>query len=215
MNVTCSSSVDVPGRSLFSAAFALTAGLVAAGCNAPPSAATDEPPPQVYKIDLVSATVSALPKCTSALAGTTVLVQSPVALYSCQASNWVLIPCTAGLAGAVAYASASQTLLACTSGQWTQIPVQQGPAGPPGPQGPMGATGATGATGPMAPRSDRRNRTDGSYRSDRRNRTDGRHGSDRRNRTDGRHGSDRARRTGWPARSPGILRARVCAYGSR
>ena len=67
---------------------AAIAWMFAAGCgaSAPSPSSAAEPSSQVFSIDLVAATPNALPKCTSALAGTTVFVQSPVSLYSCQAS---------------------------------------------------------------------------------------------------------------------------------
>jgi hypothetical protein len=67
----------------------------------------------VIAIALVTGSMSALPKCTSALAGTTAFVQSPTSLYTCQGGTWIAVPCTALMGGVVAYASASQTLVAC------------------------------------------------------------------------------------------------------
>ena len=125
-------------------AWAGAASLVAACTNqlSPIQGPVRAPSSDAYSIAVVASTVQGLPKCTSALAGTTAYVQSPVNLYTCQAGLWVPIPCLTIGAGAVAYASASQTLLACASGQWSQVAL------PVGPQGATGATGSTGATGP-------------------------------------------------------------------
>jgi Collagen triple helix repeat (20 copies) len=141
-------------------ALAAIAILLAACTNqaSPVQGTVATPTSDVYSVTVVASTVSGLPKCTSALYGTTAYVQSPVGLYSCQAGVWVPIPCLTIGAGAVAYASASQTLLACVSGQWTQVVFPQGPQGAPGPKGatgdagppgPKGANGATGAIGAM------------------------------------------------------------------
>jgi hypothetical protein len=135
----------------------------AGGCADRPPSPTTPPSLGVYSITVIAKTSSALPRCASALLGTTALVQSPVTLFTCQAGFWISIPCANVLAGSVAYASASQTLLACVAGQWTQVPLPPGPQGSPGatgdpgpsgptggtgPRGPQGSTGATGATGP-------------------------------------------------------------------
>lgn len=108
----------------------------------PPAAKGD-----VITIGLISNTTNGLPKCTSALAGTTAYVQSPASLWSCQAGSWIPIPCVGIGAGAVAYSSATQTLLACVSGQWTVVPLPQGPQGDAGPQGRQGDPGAQGDAG--------------------------------------------------------------------
>jgi len=113
------------------------ATLIGLACQGPPRAAPAPVPSNgVYTIALTSSSVSTLPKCTPALAGTTAYVQSPIGLWSCIANTWVPIPCTTITAGAVAYSSASQTLLACVSGQWTVVSL---PQGTPGPQGDAGA----------------------------------------------------------------------------
>ena len=117
------------------------------GCSGDPSpapATTDTPAVGTYSIALTATTAAALPKCTSTLAGTTALVQSPVGLWACSAGSWSPIACTKSLAGAVAYASESKTLLACVAGSWVQIVT---PAGPKGDTGATGATGAQGAQG--------------------------------------------------------------------
>ncbi len=149
--------------------------ILAVGCKSsdsspPPTNAAPES--EIYSVTVTAATSSALPKCTSALAGTTAYVRSPPGLWSCQGSSWISIPCTKVLAGAVAYASATQTLWACVSGSWTQVQLPTGPQGPAGKNGTScsvadngngtktitcqdgtsatvsnGATGATGARG--------------------------------------------------------------------
>jgi hypothetical protein len=153
----------------FLAQLAVVATGLGSGCGAAPPAGPAARAGDVYSIAVVVGTFVGLPRCVSALAGTTAYVQSPASLYSCVAGVWVPIPCATILAGAVAYASASQTLLACVSGQWTQVPLPAGPqgakgatgdAGPPGPTGATGAPGATGsqgstgAIGPEGPRGD-------------------------------------------------------------
>jgi collagen type VII alpha len=122
-----------------------------------PSSSANLPSPVngVYSLQIEAATPSALPKCTSALAGTVAYVSSPASLWACSGGNWCEINCTNSSAGDVAYASSSQTLVACVSNSWTPVALPQGPkgaqgdAGPPGPQGPEGDAGATGATGPQ------------------------------------------------------------------
>lgn len=115
--------------------------------DVPGSSPQPRPATEVFSITTTASTVSALPKCTTALYGTTAYVQSPTSLYTCQGGSWVPIPCTTLLAGAVAYASQSQTLLACVQGSWTVVSLPQGPTGPTGPTGARGATGATGEKG--------------------------------------------------------------------
>jgi hypothetical protein len=128
---------------------AAVASLVSACTNqaSPIEGPSAAPTSDVYTVTVVASTFSSLPKCTSALYGTTAYVQSPIGLYSCQAGAWLPIPCLTIGAGAVAYASGSQTLLACVSGQWTQVALPKGATGDAGQPGPKGATGATGATG--------------------------------------------------------------------
>jgi GH35 family endo-1,4-beta-xylanase len=103
--------------------------------------------PETFSVDLTVQSPSALPACTSALAGNVAFVASPPSLWQCNAGQWVPIPCVDALAGAVAYASLSQTLWACVEGQWTQIALPD--AGPPGPQGPAGPQGDAGPQGPQ------------------------------------------------------------------
>jgi collagen type VII alpha len=138
-----------------SLAFGGLSACVAFACTGESPSPSDLSPAQpingVYSVTLQSTTASALPKCTSALAGATAYVQSPVALYSCQAGAWVPIPCLTVLGGAVAYASASQTLLACVSGKWAQVPLPQGPQGATGATGSQGPTGLQGSTGSQGP----------------------------------------------------------------
>jgi cysteine-rich repeat protein len=100
-----------------------------------------------YAASFAVTTASNLPKCTSALSGTTAIVESPVGLFACVSGSWAAIPCTKGLGGAVAYASASKTLLACVAGAWTQVPLSAGPPGPAGPAGEAGPAGPAGADG--------------------------------------------------------------------
>jgi len=122
---------------------------VCSGCEVQKrAAAPSEPADGVYAVELQAATPANLPKCTSALAGTTAFAASPASLWSCLGNSWVQIPCTTILSGAVAYASATKTLWACVSGTWTQIALPaEGAPGPPGATGPQGPTGATGADG--------------------------------------------------------------------
>jgi cysteine-rich repeat protein len=101
----------------------------------------------VYAASFAVATASNLPKCTSALYGTTAIVGSPVGLFSCVGGSWVPIQCSKASGGAVAYASATNTLLACVAGTWTQVPLSGGPAGPAGPAGATGPAGPAGADG--------------------------------------------------------------------
>lgn len=127
---------------------ALLLTLTVASCSSTggqPSSTESSPASDVYLVSLTASSSSALPKCTSSLAGTTAYVQSPAGLWSCQGDSWISIPCAKVLAGAVAYASATKTLWACVSGSWTQVVL---PAGPPGATGATGATGVTGPTGP-------------------------------------------------------------------
>src|SRR4051794_2102041 len=62
----------------------LAAGFLLAACAGPPRSPA-APSSRVYDIAVIASSVNALPKCTSALTGTTAYVQSPVSLYSCQA----------------------------------------------------------------------------------------------------------------------------------
>jgi hypothetical protein len=129
--------------------------LGSAGCGdqdpgSAPSIALPSPVNGVYSLQIEAATPSALPKCTSALAGTVAYVASPASLWACSGGNWCEINCTTSSAGDVAYASSTQTLVACVSSTWTPVALPkgaQGDAGPPGPQGPQGDAGTTGATG--------------------------------------------------------------------
>jgi hypothetical protein len=134
-------------------AAALCFGLSVAACQTPPSSTTPDVTPAngVYTIALTAPSAGALPKCTSALSGTTAYVQSPASLWSCIANTWVPIPCTTVTGGAVAYSSATQTLLACVSGQWTVISLPTGPQGPQGPQGDAGPQGPPGPQGDAGP----------------------------------------------------------------
>src|SRR5580704_6877710 len=131
-----------------------------AGCGgqdptSTPSTALPAPVNGVYSVQIQANTPSALPKCTSALAGTVAYVSSPASLWACSGGNWCQINCSTSSAGDVAYASSTQTLVACVSNAWTPVALPQGPkgpqgdAGPPGPQGPQGDAGARGATGPQ------------------------------------------------------------------
>lgn len=125
-----------------------TAGVAACSSGDVPSPSQQpRPATEVLTITTTASTVGVLPKCASALYGTTAYVQSPTSLYTCQSGSWLPIPCTPALGGAVAYASASQTLLACVGGSWTVVSLPQGPTGPTGATGPRGATGATGDKG--------------------------------------------------------------------
>src|SRR5215471_5509688 len=103
------------------AVLTLVAIFLSACDGPPPPHAAASPENDVYTIALTAPTIGGLPKCTSALSGTTAYVQSPPSLYSCIAGTWVPIPCLTVAGGAVAYSSATQTLLACVSGQWTPI----------------------------------------------------------------------------------------------
>lgn len=141
-------------------AVAVVLGLQLVACSRQSSKPADSSPTNnddFISIGAIVASPSSLPKCVSKLYGTTAYVQTPVGLYTCQASTWLPVPCTALLAGAVAYSSASQTLLACSSGQWTPVLLPTGPQGPsgmqgvPGPAGPMGAPGAIGQMGTAGP----------------------------------------------------------------
>jgi YVTN family beta-propeller protein len=141
-------------------AMALVGG-VGCGQQSPgPSASSGIPTPanDVYSVVLTANTPSALPKCTSAIAGSVAFVSSPASLWACDGSGWGRIECDGDEAGKVAYASSTQQLWACVPGGWTQVALPQGPkgpqgdAGPPGPQGPQGPqgdAGAIGATGPQ------------------------------------------------------------------
>jgi hypothetical protein len=159
MTINCEKAVDVRtarnhGRA---GSIVVVATFIGLGCARGADSGADNQSSQndVYSIALTVSTAPNLPKCTSALAGTTTYVQSPISLYSCVAGIWIPIPCFTIAAGAIAYASASQTLLACVSGTWTEVPLPQGPSGPTGPQGSTGAPGAAGpqgtngATGPQ------------------------------------------------------------------
>jgi hypothetical protein len=130
--------------------FSIALALIAA-CQTPPSASAPPAPSsnEVYSIALTVPSPPALPKCTSALAGTTAYVESPPSLYSCIGGAWVSIPCLTAGAGAVAYSSATQTLLACVSGQWIVISLPTGPQGPQGDAGPQGPKGDPGTQGPQ------------------------------------------------------------------
>src|SRR5215831_7655666 len=133
------------------AALAFPIGLVASGCNGAPPSPADEQPGTIKSVALAVTVSGDLPKCTSAIAGSTAYVQSPSGLWYCNGNTWTPIPCATLMAGAVAYASASQTLYACAAGTWAAIPLQagpQGPAGPKGDPGPAGPIGAMGASGP-------------------------------------------------------------------
>jgi hypothetical protein len=114
---------------------------VAFGCGSQaPSGSAPDPADGVLDVRLQGVTVSALPACTSALAGQTAGVTSPPSLYWCSnGGHWVQIPCL--ISGDVAYASATRTLWACSAGAWTQVTLPagaQGPKGDTGPQGPQG-----------------------------------------------------------------------------
>jgi hypothetical protein len=124
--------------------------LVACGRIKDSSASSASTETDLYSVALTASTPATLPKCTSALGGTTALVLSPPGLFSCLAGVWVPIPCVAIGAGAVAYASASQTLLACVAGTWTQVALPQGAMGPAGPMGTMGTPGLAGPAGPAS-----------------------------------------------------------------
>jgi uncharacterized protein YjbI with pentapeptide repeats len=113
------------------------AGSLTVGCGAQqeaPQASSTDP----YVVALQVSAPSALPKCTSSLAGTTAYVASPAGLWSCSGTAWNPIPCTNAVAGAVAYASATKTLWSCVSGLWTQVAL--GVPGPPGKDGNAGAS---------------------------------------------------------------------------
>jgi hypothetical protein len=132
----------------------VAAGFCVPGCsNQSPATGVSSlaAPTDAITIALVAGSMSALPKCTLALAGTTAFVQSPSSLYTCHGGMWIAVPRTTLAGGVVAYASASQTLLACVGNTWTQVALSRGGAGPVGPVGPVGATGKIGATGPQGP----------------------------------------------------------------
>lgn len=94
-----------------------------------------EGPPNSYAIALTVPTFNKLPKCTSALAGTTAYVETPASLWQCIEGVWLPISCTKLQAGAVAYASDSKLLLACVAGAWTKVDLTGGPTGPAGSPG--------------------------------------------------------------------------------
>ena len=119
-----------------------------AGCvsrEVPAEAPAGSSDKTVFTIDLTAASVTNLPRCTPAIAGTTAFVESPPSLYSCVSNAWIQIPCSKVLGGAVAYSSATQTLLACVSGVWTAVASPAGPTGPAGPEGQPGTPGAPGS----------------------------------------------------------------------
>ena len=77
-------SFPVPG-------LALVAVAVIAGCVQPPRPSESASAGTQFSIDLVVGSVSGLPACTSANAGTTAFVQSPPGLWGCYGSGWVQI----------------------------------------------------------------------------------------------------------------------------
>ncbi len=105
-----------------------TIGFVGA-CSSTPAEDSSPSAKADFALTLSASTVSDLPPCTPALAGTSAYVAMPPAIYSCVKSKWVENKCTDALAGAVAYASASNLLLACVSGHWTPIALPPGDAG--------------------------------------------------------------------------------------
>ena len=136
-------------------AVSLVAGvglLASIGCgdrgSSPPSSPLPGalPVDGVYDVQVQTSTPSALPKCTSSLAGTVASVASPSSLWTCSGGSWSQILCTSDRVGLVAYSSSTKTLLACIGGSWTPVPL------PPGPQGPQGDAGAPGPAGPQGPR---------------------------------------------------------------
>src|SRR5262245_13870599 len=86
------------------------AAVFVAACQGPPASVASPAAPtgDVYTIALTVPSPAALPKCASALAGTTAYVVSPPGLFSCIAGVWVPIPCLSATSGAVAYSSATQ-----------------------------------------------------------------------------------------------------------
>jgi hypothetical protein len=133
-------------------ALVASAGCGGADAGSPSSTGLPAPINGVYSLQIETATPSALPKCTSALAGTVAYVSSPSSLWACSRGNWCQISCTTSSAGDVAYASSTQTLVACVSSAWTPVALPKGPqgdAGPPGPPGPTGKQGSQGASGPQ------------------------------------------------------------------
>ena len=135
------------------------------GCTAArPTAGAAEGTAAVYSVELTAPAASALPKCTSSLAGSVAFVASPAGLWKCDAPHWEPLPCTDDEGGDVAYEAATQTLWACTPSGWNKVALPPGPPGPtgaPGPQGEAGAQGEpgeAGAPGTQDPRHERASR---------------------------------------------------------
>src|SRR5262249_33233562 len=127
----------------------LLVGAASMGCGGAPADGTGAPEPTngSYSVAIVATAPYALPKCTSALAGTVAYVTSPSSLWTWPGGIWFEIRCTLLNAGAVAFASSTQTLVACASGAWSQVVLPQGPAGAPGAPGPQGPAGQQGDAG--------------------------------------------------------------------
>src|SRR3954468_10079598 len=93
MRTTMSSECHGPrlGRST---ALLLTLAFIV-GCTGPGTESPDADDTSVVEVGLTVATVNALPKCTTALGGTTALVTTPqLSLWTCGAGAWLPIPCT-------------------------------------------------------------------------------------------------------------------------
>ena len=71
--------------------FLLFGALLANACGASPpdTGPSGAQSSDVYTIGLTAASPGALPKCSSALAGTTAYVQSPTGLWSCINNTWI------------------------------------------------------------------------------------------------------------------------------